>query len=260
MTGQLIPALLTVGLGFGFLATQVWAAAPEWGTVKGQVVFGGAAIPEPKPVDVNNNQDKQHCLSQGSLLSDEWVVNKENKGVRWAFVWLAPATSSEPLRVHPSLKEIPKKEVEIDQPCCKFIPHALGLRQGQELLAKNSAPVAHNINWTGLKNPGGNQLLPAGKSFTITNLVADRFPVKLACNIHPWMSAWIRVFDHPYFAVTDENGKFEIKLAPAGNYRLVSWQEVVGFGPGGRLGVPVTLRGGADTDVGKLELKPPDNK
>jgi hypothetical protein len=70
------------------------------------------------------------------------------------------------------------------------------------------------------------------------------------------MVGWLRIFDHPYFAVTDEDGKFEIKLAPAGNYSLMSWHEAVGYGPGGRQGVPVTIKGGADTDVGKLELKP----
>jgi plastocyanin len=257
MTSKLIPVLLTAGLGFGLLVPKMQAAAPEWGTVKGQMVFGGATVPEPRPIDIgNDNKDKQHCLSQGPLFSEEWVINKQNKGVRWAFVWLAPAKTDETLPVHPSLKEIGKKEVAIDQPACKFIPHALALRQGQTLVAKNSASVSHNINWTGLKNPGGNVILPPGQSHAIANLVADRFPVKLACNIHPWMSAWVRVFDHPYFAVTDANGKFEIKLAPAGNYHLVSWQEAVGYGPGGRQGVPVTIKGGADTDVGKLELTP----
>jgi hypothetical protein len=172
---------------------------------------------------------------------------------------LAPASAGQPLPIHPSLKEIKNKEVEIDQPCCQFIPHALGLRQGQDLLAKNSAPVAHNINWAGFKNPGGNVLVPAGKSYTISNLVPDRTSVKLSCNIHPWMVAWVRIFDHPYFAVTDEKGKFEIKLAPAGDYRLVSWQEAIGYGPGRNQGIPITIKGGADTEK-KIELKPAENK
>jgi hypothetical protein len=160
------------------------------------------------------------------------------------------------LPVHPSLKNIAHKEVEVDQPTCQFVPHALGMRQGQVLVAKNSSPVSHNINWTGIKNPGGNVLVPAGQSHAIADLLADRIPLKLSCNIHPWMSAWVRIFDHPYFAVTDENGKFEIKLAPAGKYHLVTWEEAVGYGPGGRLGMPIVIKGGADTDVGKIELMP----
>jgi hypothetical protein len=257
---KLTPALFAFGVGFGFLVTLSRAAAEEWGTVKGQVVFGGGTIPDPRPIDVSNNQDKAHCLSQGPLHSDEWTINKNNKGVRWTFVWLAPANAGKALPVHPSLMEISSKEAEIDQPCCRFVPHALGMRQGQELVAKNSAPVAHNINWMGIKNPGGNVLVPASKSYPIKDLVADRIPLKLSCNIHPWMLAWVRIFDHPYFAVTDADGKFEIKLAPAGNFRLVTWHEAIGYGPGARQGVPVTIKGGTDTDAGKIELKPADNK
>src|SRR5437868_582450 len=132
--------MLVVSLGL-FLTNHVTAADEKeaaWGTIKGQVVFGGDAIPAPKPIDVGNNQDKQHCLSKGPLLSDEWTINKDNKGVRWTIVWLAPAASGQPLPVHPALKEIKQKEVTLDQPCCKFVPHALGMRQGQELVAKNS--------------------------------------------------------------------------------------------------------------------------
>jgi hypothetical protein len=260
MRGKLVSALFTLGAAFALFLAPARAADDSWGTVKGQVVFGGDTIAQPKEIDVSNNLDKQHCLSQGPLLSEEWTINKNNKGVRWTIVWLGPASASGTLPVHPSLKEISHKEVDIDQPCCKFIPHALGLRQGQNLVAKNSSPVTHNINWTGIKNPGGNVLLPAGKSHTIPDLVADRIPLKLSCNIHPWMSAWVRVFDHPYFAVTDENGKFEITLAPAGKYHLVTWEEAVGYGPGGKLGMPIVIKGGADTDVGKIELKPAESK
>src|SRR5438876_6846634 len=134
-------AFLFLVVSLGLFLTNQLAAADEkdaWSTVKGQVVFGGDAIPPPKPIDVSNNQDKQHCLSKGPLLSDEWTINKDNKGVRWTIVCLSPAATGQPLPVHPSLKEIKKKEVEIDQPCCKFVPHALGLRQGQDLVAKNS--------------------------------------------------------------------------------------------------------------------------
>jgi hypothetical protein len=256
MKAKVIPILFLAGTALACLLRPAHAAAEEWGTVKGQVVFGGQAIPQPKPINVDNNQDKKHCLSKGPLFSDEWVINKNNKGVRWVFVWLAPAASGAALPVHPSLKEIKQKEVTLDQPCCMFVPHAMAIRKGQEIVTKNSSPVSHNINWTGFKNPGNNILLPSGGSLKITNLVADRVPLKLSCNIHPWMSGWVRIFDQPYFAVTDENGQFEIKLAPAGDYRLVTWQEAVGYGPGARQGVPVTIKGGTVTNAGKIALQP----
>jgi hypothetical protein len=242
------------------LAGRSVSAADEpstWGAVKGRIVWGGEPIP--KPQEINVNKDQEHCLAKGPLLGEELVVNDKNRGVRWVFVWLAPEPGGPPLAIHPDLKEIKHKQVEIDQPYCQFIPHALALRQGQELVAKNSSAISHNVNWTGhpLKNPGGNVIIPAKQSHTIEGLNADRFPVKVACNIHGWMNAWVRVFDHPYFALTDADGKFEIQQAPAGNFRVIVWQEKTGWGPGGRDGTAVTIRANGTTDLGELKLDLP---
>jgi plastocyanin len=245
-------------LGASLLGRTGRAADPpqQWGTVKGQVVWGGGELPPQKNARVD--KDQEHCLSKGPIPDESWVVNSENKGVRWAFVWLAPEPGQPKLAVHPDLKAIKQGEVVIDQPCCRFEPHALAIREGQELVFKNSAPVAHNVNWTGvLKNPGSNQILPAGKSFEIKGLVADRYPLTVACNIHPWMKAWVRVFDNPYYAVTDSDGKFEIKLAPAGKCRLMIWQESVGYrgGAAGRNGMPIEIKPETTTNLGKLDIK-----
>jgi len=230
----------------------------SWGTIKGQIVWEGGAIPEPKVLNVN--KDQQHCLGKGPIVSEDWVINKNNKGIRWTFVWLAPEPNGSALPIHPSLKDIPNKEVEMDQPQCAFIPHSLAMREGQILVAKNSAPIAHNVHWTGnpLKNPGGNNIIPPGGSFKIEGLKADRVPLMFECNIHPWMKARVGVFDHPYFAVTDENGNFEIKLAPAGSYRLKVYHDAVGWrnGAAGKNGEKIDIKGGGVTDVGKLGLKP----
>jgi hypothetical protein len=229
--------------------------AGEWGSIKGQLVLDAKAAPERKQVNVNQNQD--HCLMNGNILSDELVVNAKNLGVRYAFVWLAPLQAGQKLPIHPKLQPIKDKKVEVDQPCCMFVPHAVGLREGQELIVKNSAPVAHNVNWTGgLKNGSGNQLVPAKQELKIENLVADRFPVKIQCNIHTWMSGWVRVFDHPYFAVTDEEGKFQIKDAPAGDYKLIMWHEAVGWIPD-KNGIPITIKAGATTDTGTTKMQQP---
>jgi hypothetical protein len=229
-----------------------------WGTIKGQIVWDGGPIPEPKALIVN--KDQQHCLGKGPILNEDWVINKDNKGIRWTFVWLAPEPGGAATPIHPSLIAIPNKEVEIDQPRCAFVPHCLGMREGQVLMAKNSSPIAHNVNWTGhpLKNPGGNNIIPSGGSFKIEGLKADKVPLIVQCNIHPWMKARVGVFDHPYFAVTDENGNFEIKLAPGGEYRLKVYHDAIGWrnGAAGRNGEKITIKGGGITDVGKLGLKP----
>jgi hypothetical protein len=223
----------------------------DWGTIKGQIVWGGEGIPEAKPVVVTRDQNV--CLEKGPILNDELVVNAKNKGVRWGFVWLEPMPGSPPLPIHPDLKEIKKKQVVLDQPCCRFEPHAFGLREGQEIVAKNPASVLHNLNYTGVKNPGNNLAIAAGQEITIKDLKADKYPVKLQCNIHPWMTGYVRIFDHPYFAVTDENGKFEIKQAPAGSFRLRGWHEAVGYVPG-RNGMDIQIKGGEVTDVGDIKM------
>jgi hypothetical protein len=235
----------------------------DWGTVKGRIVWGGDTLPEPAELKVT--QDEKHCLEKGKLFSEEWVVDKDSKGVKWVFVWLAGEPDPDKkvekkLPIHPSLKDIKEKEVSLDQPCCQFIPHALAMREGQTLIAKNSSPVGHNVNYTGhpFRNPGKNVSLPAKGSLPIEGLKADdKFPISVACNIHGWMKAYVRVFDHPYFAVTDKDGNFEIKNAPAGDWRLKIWHET-GWrgGAAGRDGEKVTIKGGGTTDVGKLDMKP----
>jgi hypothetical protein len=248
-------AILT-GLGLGVLVADVSAQPGAWGTIKGRVVFGGSAIPARPPLEVN--KDQQHCLEKGMILSEELVVHPDNKGVRWVMVWLKPTPSGPALAIHPKLKNIQQQEVVMDQPCCMFIPHVLTMRQGQVLVVKNSSPVLHNANWTGadtVKNPGGNQAIQAKGQLQIPTLKPDRLPIKIACNIHPWMSAHVGVFDHPYHAVTDADGRFTIPLAPAGEFQLVVWQEKTGWVlPGGREGMKVTVKDGGDTDAGEIAL------
>jgi hypothetical protein len=243
------------------------AAAPEktlvakaddagWGTVKGQVVFAGTT---PAAKEIKVTKDEKHCLSKGPLPDESWVINKKNNGVRWVFVWLAPEPNGAALPIHPDLKAVPKEPAVMDQPCCAFIPHCMGMREGQELIIKNSAPVPHNINCTGnpKKNPGFNVLLPPTEGkYSAKDLKADRYPLNFACNIHPWMNARVAVFDHPYFAVTDENGNFEIKNAPVGKYRLKVWHESVGWkgGAAGRDGDKIEIKKDG-TDLGKIDLK-----
>jgi len=229
--------------------------ASEWGTLKGRIVFAGDAIPQPKQIDVN--KDPAACLAKGPLFSEELVINPKNRGVRWVFVWLTPEPGKKPLKIHPRLVQVKEKKVTIDQPCCQFVPHALALREGQDLVAKNSAGIAHNIHWTGnpLKNPGGNVIVPAKQEFVIQGLLADnRAPVLISCDIHGWMKAYARVFDHPYFAVTDADGSFEIKNAPAGKFRMVVWHDT-GWGRGLRDGTPVVIKGNGITDLGEVKLE-----
>jgi hypothetical protein len=256
-----LPAGLALALALAPAVAKAQGPA-GWGTVKGRITWGGKDLPEQKPLaDVLKSTDKNHCLSKGPILDEEWVVNPKNKGIRWAFVWLIDNNDPKaPLPIHPSLQAIKQKEVVMDQPCCKFVPHALGMRQGQILVAKNSAPVPHNYKWTGnpIEGIGGNVLIPPNQSFAIKKLKADRLPIQINCNIHSWMRGWVRVFNHPYFAVTDENGAFELPDAPAGMYRLVVWHGSAGWlgGAKGKNGTQINIKAGGVTDPGNLSFNP----
>jgi hypothetical protein len=258
-----LAALAAAAFGLGLLLCLPPADAQNapsgWGTIKGQVVYGGDSIPEPMKLKVD--KDKEHCLAKGDLFSEKWVVNKTNKGVRNVFVWLIQGdpASEEPLPIHPKLKAAPDKEVEIDQPRCQFIPHAVTLREGQTLLAKNSSTITHNFNIQGhpLVNKGQNVLMPPGSKAPVPGLKAQKLPLHVTCNIHGWMDAWVGVYNHPYHAVTDKDGNFEIKLAPAGQYRIMVWQEAIGYmgGAKGRNGTPITIKANDTTDLGKLKVQ-----
>jgi len=242
------------------LALTPAARAEGWGTVKGQVVFDG---PVPERAKLVVNKDEKACLKNGPLYSEDYVVNPKTKGVRWVVVWLTDASDpKKPLPIYPALKEVTPKTVELDQPCCQFEPHILAIRQGQTVVAKNSAEVPHNVNVQGgAVNPSLNPILPPGSKVEIPNFVAATTPVQVSCGIHPWMKAYIRVFKNPYFAVTDENGNFEIQHAPAGAYHLVAWQESVGWvapeSKPTKLGMPITIKDGGVTDV-KIGMKKGD--
>lgn len=253
-------------IGLAWLPADALAQDGAWATVKGRIIWGGDKVPAPQEVTIpNDHADKKVCTKDGKVYDEKWVVNPKNKGLRYTFVWLAPADPKKPtpLPIHPDLKTPKSKEVVLDQPLCMFVPHALGMREGQTLLVKNSAPFAHNFKWTGNPNnanAGNNILMPADSDRKIEGLVADRLPVRIECNIHPWMGGWLRVFNHPYFAITDADGKFEMPNAPAGNYRLVVWHGSGGWlgGAKGKDGQPINIKA-TGTDVGDLAYPPPAN-
>ncbi len=231
----------------GLMATS--ADAAEWVTIKGQVVFPKDK-PIPKREALNVTQDKDHCLSKGNILDESVIVNPKNNGVKNVVVWLRPDDKNprakfEAEQIHPDDAKRKPVEVSIDQPCCMFVERVTIARPGDTLIVKNSAPVAHNFFWSSGSNGEYNVTVPKMEKWTMPEkIVAESPPIQYKCTIHGWMTGYVRVFEHPYYAVTDANGNFEIKNAPAGNFRLVMWHEN-GFkgGAPGRFGEEVELKG-----------------
>src|SRR5262249_42974012 len=145
-----------------------------WGDIKGEVLWGPAALPKAVPVP----GVPAGCAAKAPLTTVEYHVNPKNKGVRWVLVYLVDAEKqSKDLPIHPVLAAVPAKAAVIDQPCCEFEPRVLGLREGQKLTIKNPAAIAHNFKIDGGSlGPNDNPLMPPNSDYTINNITARTFP------------------------------------------------------------------------------------
>lgn len=199
----------------------------EWGTLKGQFVFDGAA---PKPMPITVTKDAEFC-GKHSLVSEDLVVDPQSKGIANIVVSLYLSRGSAEPAVHPDYAETAEAEVRIDNENCRFAPHIVPLRTTQILLVGNKDPIGHNtkIDPWAPGNTAINPIIPAGSEQQHRFPAAERRPVSVSCSIHPWMTAWLVVTDHPYVAVSDEEGKFEIANLPAGEWEFQAWQEKVGY-------------------------------
>ena len=189
-------------------------------------------------------------------------MNAKNRGIKNVVVFLRP-DNNEPNaafaadEIHPDDAKRKPAEVVIDQPCCMFVNrvtlcprrrHDRGEepRPGRAQLLLGAAPT------TATHNPN----IAAKTDWKMPKpLVKEAPPIQYKCTIHGWMTGYVRIFDHPYYAVTDEDGKFEIKNAPAGKFRIVYWHENgVRGGANGRFGEPIEIAG----TNGTMEMKPTD--
>jgi plastocyanin len=118
----------------------------------------------------------------------------------------------------------------LDQKGCEYIPQIFAVQTGQKLVVKNSDPVLHNVHNT--PTVAGNDeknmaQMPGGADLTFTFPKAEEF-LRFKCDVHPWMFAWVSVFDHPYFAVSSKDGTFKIANVPAGKYTLKAMHRKAG--------------------------------
>ncbi|HVS15885.1 MAG TPA: carboxypeptidase regulatory-like domain-containing protein [Thermoanaerobaculia bacterium] len=122
----------------------------------------------------------------------------------------------------------PSEPQVLDQNGCLYTPRVLGVQLGQGLKVLNSDQLLHNVHSTSKVNPPFNRAMPAAiteAEFSFQS-IEDAFLVK--CDVHPWMAAYVTVTDHPFFAVSAEDGTFTIEGLPAGTYELEAWHEQLG--------------------------------
>jgi plastocyanin len=176
--------------------------APGLVAVEGVVSYDG---PLPEPIPVTEAGTSRHLVE----------VEPDHKGLKDAVVWLEGV--HEPAGPH---GPAPEEPVVMDQRNYFFVPHVLAVEAGRVVEFRNSDGANHGVTATSLE-PGNrfNVVTPQGGGYK-HRFVASRSPVMIGCPIHVAMAAWIFVFDHQYFAVTDESGRFRLPPVPPGRYTL----------------------------------------
>lgn len=249
--GLTVLAMSTVG-------AQSAIAADGYGNISGQFVYDGA-VPKRKLLHMKGDPNVKDaaCCAAKDLLSDELVVDSETKGIQHIFIYLYKPDKNQ---IHPDLRESKVKEVVFDQEGCRFKPHTLLVRTDQKVIVKSDDPVAHNTHTYPIRGNAVNFLLKPNErvGVPVPATVAESLPTQVKCDIHPWMKAYWLILDHPYAAVTDEQGKFTIENLPAGEHELRVWHELVGYvgTESYKRGFKVTVEPGETTTMEPIKVAP----
>ena len=121
----------------------------------------------------------------------------------------------------------PATPVVLDQKGCLYVPHVFGMMAGQQLLIRNSDATTHNVHSRARKNRNFNNGQTQGAPALTRSFANEETMIQVKCDMHPWMTCYAGVLNHPFFDVTNADGVFTIDKVPAGQYELAAWQEVL---------------------------------
>jgi plastocyanin len=213
---------LAAGLAAGLVWVSVVPSAAvdaAASSVTGTVTFAGTA-PALKPLamDADPACAKKHTgpvpserlvLGTGTTMGN--VIVYVSKGLPAGKTWPAPSTP-----------------VVLDQKGCQYLPHAQGIMVGQTYKILNSDGILHNVHSLPKVNSQFNKPMPPTMKEATTTFPKPENVFQIKCDVHPWMTAWIGVFTHPFFSTTGKDGKFTISGLDAGTYEITAWHEVLG--------------------------------
>lgn len=187
------------------------------GTITGRVEYAGK---KPLVKTVTMESDPQCAKLHQTQLKDE-AIAVNNNALGNVFVYIKNGLENKTFAT-------PADPVVIDQKGCWFGPRVLGIQVGQTLKVTNSDPVTHNIHPLAQVNREWNQSQEPGAEALTRKFTQPEVMIRVKCNIHGWMHAWVGVVAHPYFAVTGADGTFTLRNVPPGNYVIETWQEELG--------------------------------
>ena len=194
------------------------AAAQGSSTIHGIVKFTGTA---PTQERIKMDADPQCLMQHKEPVQKPEIVVGGNGGLQHVFVYVKGGLEGKSFPA-------PTQPVVFDQHGCMYNPRILGIQVGQPLEIRNSDATLHNVNCKPTKSKAFNIAQPTQGMKSTKQFTAPEIMVKCACNVHPWMAAYIGVVEHPYFSTTDEQGSFTLANLPAGQYTIEAWHEKLG--------------------------------
>lgn len=208
--------LVAFSITVGMLSVSAGPADAS-ASVKGIVKFDGVA---PKPTRIDMSQDPLCAKAHPTPATTEDIVVGTSGGLANVVVYISDGLTSHDFQP-------PQQPALLEQKGCQYKPHVLALEANQKLDVVNSDETTHNIHPSPSNNREWNMTQPHGMPLEKT-FAREEIAIPVKCNVHPWMKGYIAVFKHPYFAVTDKNGNFELKGVPPGTYTITAWQEKLG--------------------------------
>lgn len=176
-------------------------------------------LPKPKIIDLSADPA---CRQPNKALKTEWIVTNQQQLAN-AFIYVKDSDALKTYRF-----EVPDEEIVLAHKNCRYSPHVLGLRTGQRLSIVTVDRTTHNTHPTPKLNAEWNMSQAAGSPPLIKTFARAEIAIPFKDNQHPWEKAYVSVLDHPFFAVSDKLGNYEIRGLPVGSYKLVVWHEVLG--------------------------------
>ena len=212
----------------------------EAAVLSGKVMFEGTA-PQLEKAKADADPACQAMHPEGITMEDA-VVNS-NGALKNVFVYIKGGLAGKTFQV-------PKTAVVLDQKGCHYEPHVLGIQVNQPFDILNSDDTLHNVHALPKNSKEFNLGMPIKGMKLTKTFTAPEVMVKFKCEVHPWMTGYIGVLDHPFYSVTNEEGAFIIKDLPAGEYELSSWHEKYGT-----LSQQITLTSAEETKELTLQYK-----
>ena len=215
MRWKLIVTVVTLEVAIAFAQADSYEVinVSDGGSIVGRVMYVGTP-PTRERIVVDADRD---VCGKEERLSNALLVGSKG-GIRNAVVHLPNITRGKAWTAHDST---------LGQTNCEFDPRVLLIREGADLHLVNNDRIAHAVH--------GGEVNVAQPKFVekmvvpdFTRLVSEQSVIRMGCDIHKWMRAWVVVQKHPYYAVSDENGAFQLTDVPPGQYELEVWQETLG--------------------------------